>query len=82
MPVYVEHKESGDFFLLIGTGYGSFQSDTEGIFTLKKGTFQMVSLCDKNGNIGWIRSDKIRVINVDGIDLKDMDDLGEFNLPL
>lgn len=80
MPTYVEHKKTGDFFILIGSGYAAFQSDESGLNSNKQGTFQMVSLCDKNGNLGWISSDKIRVINVDGIDLSEMKDLGEFKV--
>ena len=80
MSIYVEHKETGDFFIFLGGGYGAFQShDSHSIFNpTKEGTFHMVALCDKKGNIGWVKSDKLRVIHIDGTDIADIQELGEF----
>ena len=83
MPIIVEHKETGDFFVLIGSGFGAFQSAVRDVFNMsvdrKHGTHAMVCVCDRNGNIGWLRSEKIKVINVHGTDISELHDLGEFN---
>ena len=80
MAVYVEHKETGDFFIYLGGGFGVFQSETQTMLPVKRGSFHLVALCDKNGDIGWVKSDKIKVIHIDGVELSEMNDLGEFNL--
>ena len=35
-------------------------------------------MCDRNGTLGWVGSDEVVVINVDGINIRDLKDLSEF----
>jgi len=79
MAIFVEHKDSGELFVLVGTGFGAFQSARQGEWKREGGNFPMVCVSDKNGNLGWLRSESIKVINIDGTDIKDLEDLGEFD---
>jgi len=82
MPVFVEHKETHDLFVLISGGFGAYQSAIpNGTGGAKENTrtFALVCLCDREGNIGWLDSSKLKVIHVDGTDIKDLSDLGKFD---
>lgn len=79
MPIFVEHKESGELFVLIGSGFGAFQSARQGEMSPNEGNFPMICVADRKGNLGWLRSESVKVINIDGTDIKDLEDLGEFN---
>ena len=76
MPTYVEHRETGEFFILLGSGFGIFQSKDN--YQLSQGNHHLVALCDKNGKIGWLNSEKLKVIHVDGVNVNELEDLGEF----
>ncbi len=82
MPIFVEHKETGDLFVLVGGGFGATHAGiiTDlGVNTQMKSTHTLVCLCDRDGNMGWLDSSKLRVIHVDGTDIKDLHDLGKFD---
>jgi len=79
MPTFVEHRMSGELFVLIGSGFGAYQSAKQGEMRPDKGNYPMVCVCDRMGTLGWLRSESIKVINIDGTDIKDLEDLGEFN---
>lgn len=82
MPIFVEHKETHDLFVLISGGFGAYRSaavNDSGVNQVEKGTYALVCVCDKKGNIGWLESSKVRVIHVDGTDIADLQDLGEFD---
>ena len=82
MATFVEHKESGGLYVLISGGFGVYQSAANGTFDqmqlYEQGTRLKVCVCDQNGDLGWFNSDAIRVINVDGIDIKELKDLARF----
>lgn len=82
MAIFVEHKESGGLYVLISGGFGVYQSAANGTFDImqlyEQGTHLKVCVCDRNGNLGWFNSEDVRVINVNGIDIKELKDLDEF----
>ena len=73
MLVFVEHKETHEPFLLLGTGVGIYRSEVYGKFTgsVKEGVHKMLAVCDKSGSIYWYPSDKLTVVTVDGKEVKD-----------
>jgi len=81
MPIFVEHKETHDLFVLISGGYGAFQSavlrEIGGVEKSSE-TELMVCVCDRNGELGWLFSNSVRVIHVDGTNIEDLFDLGAF----
>ncbi len=74
MLVFVEHKETHEPFLLLGTGLGVYRSEMKGsIFeeTVHEGIHKMLAVCDKSGTIYWFPSDELTVVTVDGKKVKD-----------
>ena len=72
MASIVKHKKSEKHFLLIGTGYGAFQSARPGMFfgdllpTQSEGVTTMVALGFPNGKILWCDSREVELVSVDG----------------
>jgi hypothetical protein len=72
MVTIVETKKTHKRYILIGTGYGEYESATPGVFlgnlapTINHGSTKLVCVCDKLGTIDWLPSDAVTVIEVDG----------------
>ena len=72
MATIVRHKESGERFVLLGSGFGAYQSKKPNWFfgdliaDTDEGQHAMVCVCDSMGEIGWIESSAVVVESVDG----------------
>ncbi|MGA1822437.1 MAG: hypothetical protein ACMUIG_07915 [Thermoplasmatota archaeon] len=72
MATVVVYKETGEEYILLGTGFGSYQSKKANWFfgdliaEVDEGTNPMVCVCDKNGKVGWLESHKVTVVSIDG----------------
>jgi hypothetical protein len=72
MPVIVRHKESGHKYILVGTGFGKHLSVKESeMFRSPQITgdtdeLKMVAVCEDSGDIRWVNSEEIRVVEIDG----------------
>lgn len=68
MLVFVEHKETHEPFLLLGTGLGVYRSEVYGKFSdsVQQGVQKMLAVCDNSGKIYWFSSDDLTVVTVDG----------------
>lgn len=72
MTAIVEEKKTGERFVLLGTGFGAYQSMNEGLLfgnlipDVEKGQFAMVCVSNKEGKIGWFNSEEVKVVSVDG----------------
>ena len=75
MLVFVEHIETHEAFLLLGTGLGIYRSeDSYGkVFKnpVKEGVHKMLAVCDKSGKIYWYPYKELTVVTVDGKEVKD-----------
>lgn len=73
MLVFVEHKNTQEAFLLLGTGVGIYRSEVYGKFgdSVKEGVHKMLAVCDKSGKIYWYPSDELTVVTVDGQEVSD-----------
>ena len=71
MAAMVQHVDTHERYVLLGTGFGMFQSkkpnwllgnyaaDTEG------GECTLVCVCNSDGLIGWMDSTEVNVVSVD-----------------
>lgn len=73
MLVFVEHKETHEPFLLLGTGLGLYRSENgQKMFDkVKEGVHKMLAVCDKSGKIHWFPSKELVVVTVDGKEVAD-----------
>ena len=72
MATIVKHIESGQRYILLGTGFGAYKATRPSVFfgsLLPKdeaGQITMVAVCNAQGQLGWIHSDELEVVEVDG----------------
>ncbi|MEM1123595.1 MAG: hypothetical protein AAGJ18_24360 [Bacteroidota bacterium] len=73
MLVFVEHKETSQPYILIGTGLGMYRSESGKKFLdeVKEGVYKMLAVCDKKGEIYWFPSKELTVVTVDGKAVED-----------
>jgi len=59
-------------FILIGTGFGAFKTSNPSTFRVNRppkadeGVIPMVAVCDENGQIKWMKTNEIKIVNIDG----------------
>jgi len=79
MKVIVRHKSTQKNYILLGTGFGAYKAVRPSFFGgnlfphEEEGTIATVAVCDKTGNIIWINSDDLQVIEIDGVDISEID---------
>ena len=71
MPTIVIHKKSKQEFVLLGTGFGSYRTHRPhgilaDVYRAESGEFPMMCICDRNGKIGWVRTNAMKVKTIDG----------------
>ena len=72
MATVVRHTESGRRFVLLGSGFGAFQSKKPNwllgdlLSDTEEGQYAMVCVCSREGIIGWMESSQVVVESVDG----------------
>lgn len=72
MATIISHKKTGQRYVLLGTGFGAFQSKKPNWFfgdlmsDTEEGQYAMLCVCTPNGEIGWIQSADAEVVSVDG----------------
>ena len=74
----VKHTETGKQLVLIGAGFGAYQSKKPNAFfgdwvaDTESGSQEMVCVCNSDGLIGWMYSEEVNVISVDGVPVGDL----------
>ncbi len=72
MATIVERVTSGKRYVLVGTGFGAFQSKKPNwllgdlVADTTEGQHAMVCVCDGNGRLYWVESTQLTVVSVDG----------------
>jgi len=72
MAVVVRHNETGQEWILLGTGFGIYKATRPSVFfgnllpSDEEGQVTTVAVCDREGTIGWIHSNELTVVQVDG----------------
>jgi len=73
MAVVVRHKDSGDRYIVIGSGFGAFKASRPGVFfgnwnpVEESGEIPVVLVCNASGETAWIKSAMLEVVSVDGL---------------
>lgn len=79
MAVIVKVKNTQKKYILLGTGYGAYKAVTPSFLggnlfpNEEEGTLLMAAVCDNNGDIIWVKSDALQVIEVDGVKISEID---------
>lgn len=72
MATIVQHKPSGEHYVVIGTGYGAWAAvrpsvlSGGGIARVNTGSAPLIAVVGEKGEIGWLPTDEVTVITVDG----------------
>jgi hypothetical protein len=72
MATIVRSKKNNDRFVLLGSGFGAYQSKKPHVFfgnwiaDTDEGQYAMVCVCNAEGQIGWLDSSAVVVESVDG----------------
>ena len=72
MATIVESLQDKAVYILLGAGFGAYKAIKPHWLFGNLGTEEesdeitVLAVCDFNGKVGWIRSDQVRVISVDG----------------
>ena len=73
MATIVKHIQSGDKYILLGAGFGAYKATRPSLFfgnwapAEETGQVTMVAVCNVQGQIGWIHSRELEVVDVDGM---------------
>jgi len=77
MAVIVEHKKTHATYYMLGTGFGMSHAAKPHWFfgdmvsSEQEGQLAFVAVCDAWGSIGWLESDQLRVVEIDGHKLQE-----------
>ena len=77
MATIVTHMPTGKKYVLLGTGFGMFQSERSDWFwghlapQTSSGQHTLVCVCDAEGAVGWLPSSDILVESVGGVSPRD-----------
>jgi len=72
MATIVRHTSTGEKYVLLGSGFGAYQSKKPNWFfgdliaDTDEGQYAMVCVCNPEGKIGWMESPQVVVDSVDG----------------
>lgn len=59
-------------FILIGTGFAAYKTSKPSTFIANRvpkadqGEIPMVAVCDESGEITWMKTDEIKIVEIDG----------------
>jgi hypothetical protein len=73
MATIVEHRKSGEHYIVIGAGYGMWASARPNrvfgdlLANDRSGSEEGVCVSDAAGNIGWLDPREVRLVSVDGV---------------
>lgn len=73
MATIVKLKATDTKFILIGTGYGAYKATRPSFFGGNlvphedEGTIQVAAVTNETGNIYWIPTEKLEVVEIDGV---------------
>ena len=72
MAVIVKHRETGERYVLVGTGFGAYKATKPNWFfgnlmaDEQSGELSVVAVCNAEGGIGWFQSNELLVVSIDG----------------
>ncbi|GMQ57187.1 hypothetical protein AN1V17_15820 [Vallitalea sediminicola] len=78
MGVIVRDKVTHKKYVLLGTGFGAYKAVRPSFFGgnliphEEEGTIATIAVCDSKGDIIWINSNNLQVIEVDGVKIEEI----------
>lgn len=72
MATIVRTKKEKQDYILIGTGFGAFQSEAPSVIfgnldrQKHRGNLPIVFVCNHEGHIGWFPAKSVEVVSIDG----------------
>jgi len=72
MTTIVRYAENGGLYVLVGAGYGMFESQRPNVLWghmkshKRSGELPVALVSDHEGKLGWIPIDELTVVSVDG----------------
>lgn len=68
MATIVEIKKSKQIAILLGVGYGMYQSKSEAGFQVRTNTGEshLIAISDYEGEVMWIDAAQVRIHSIDG----------------
>ncbi|QUI20790.1 hypothetical protein HZI73_00015 [Vallitalea pronyensis] len=78
MGIIVKDKKTHRKYILLGTGFAAYKAVRPSLLGgnffphEEEGTIATVAVCDAQGNILWVDSNNLQVIEVDGIKITEM----------
>ena len=72
MRIIVAHRETGARGLLIGTGFGAYQSERGSAFlaelnpVTKTGQYKTICITNPGGDFVWVNSADYRIVEING----------------
>lgn len=79
MAIIVRIKDTHKKYILLGTGFGAYKAVRPSLFGgdliphEEEGTIRSVAVCDSKGDIIWIDSNNLQVIEVDGVKISEIE---------
>ena len=76
MATVVKHIKTGNNYILLGTGFGAFQSKKPNwllgdlMSDTTEGQHAVACVCDEDGSMQWVDSTELAVESVDGQSIK------------
>lgn len=84
----VQHVETGKKYIFLGPGYGLAETSRPSLLwgnlipAHTKDLHTMACIADAEGVIGWVPTDQLRVVSVDGLDIQSISGIDPFPLSL
>lgn len=78
MATIVQNTDNGSKYFLIGTGLGLYKATMPSFFggnlfpKEEEGVVKSVVVCDSTGRIFFLESNKLKVIEIDGVPINEM----------
>lgn len=78
MATIVVHDPTNRKYVLIGAGFGAFQSKKPNwllgdlMADTTEGQHAMACVCDERGNLRWVESSHLTIVSVDGASPRDL----------
>lgn len=72
MATVVVHKPTGKRFVIVGSGYGAWATSAPNAWMGNLAPDEhsehctLFAVCDEAGEIGWLKSEELQVLTVDG----------------
>jgi len=72
MATIVKHRQTGERYLLLGTGFGAYRATKPNwlfgnlMADEQSGELSVVAVCNAAGEIGWFASGELVVTGIDG----------------